>query len=71
MLNVGNMQAIQRVFYLSHDQFLEIIRSIFGWPTFHGSIEHKTVIVECQEMRYLFISVIFLISISEKLSHAA
>ena len=43
VLNVGNMQAIQSGFYLSHDKFFEIISNIFGPPTLYGLIEHKTV----------------------------
>jgi hypothetical protein len=43
VLNVGNMQAIQSGFYLSHDKFFEIISNIFGPPTLHSLIEHKTV----------------------------
>ena len=43
VLNVGNMQAIQSGFYLSHDKFYEIISNIFGPPTLYGLIEHKTV----------------------------
>jgi hypothetical protein len=41
---VGNMQAIQSGFYLSHDKFSEIISNVFGHPTLHGSIEHETVL---------------------------
>jgi hypothetical protein len=43
VLNVGNMQAIQSGFYLSHGKFFEIIRNIFGPPTLYGLIKHKTV----------------------------
>ena len=38
------MQAIQSGFYSLHDKLFEIIIEIFGHPTFHGSIEHKTVL---------------------------
>jgi hypothetical protein len=44
VLNIGNMQAIQKGFYLSHDKFFEINSNIFGQPTLYGLIEHKTVL---------------------------
>ena len=44
MLNVGNIQVIQRGFYLLHVIFFEIISNIFGQPTLHGSIEHERVV---------------------------
>ena len=43
VLNVGNMQAIQSGFYLSHDNCFEIISNIFGPPNLYGLIEEKTV----------------------------
>jgi hypothetical protein len=67
------MQAIQSVFYSSHDKFFEMISNIFGPPTLHGSIEHNTVVklLTVKEIRCLFISARFLFSINENFLHAA
>jgi hypothetical protein len=67
------MQAIQSGFYSSHDKFFEIISNIFGPPTLHGSIKHKTVVklLTVKEIRCLFISALFLFSINENFLHAA
>jgi hypothetical protein len=73
VLNVGNMQAIQSGFYLSHDKVFEIIRNIFGQPTLCGSIDHKPVLklFTVKKCGACLMSFRFSFSIRQNLLHAA